>query len=351
MPDEKNQTQQKKQYRRRRRPPKSQQQKEGQPSPDQQSNQTNRDIATSVIVPLYNEEGSLQELSGQLKDVLGRMGMPYEIIFVDDGSTDGSFKVLRELHRNNKRVKVIRLRKNFGKSAALALGFQQAKGEIVITLDADLQDDPAEIPNLVRELKKGYDVISGWKKRRRDPITKTVPSKLFNYTVRLITGIKIHDFNCGLKAYRKDVVKTIRVYGELHRFIPVLAHWQGFKIGELIVLHRKRKYGRTKFGITRYLKGFLDFITVLFTTRFAARPLHLFGTIGIISFLTGFCIDAYLTIQWLLGNITLSNRPLLLAGFLLIIVGVQFFAIGLLGEMISRERNMEDEYSIREILE
>ncbi len=350
MTEEKKETPQKKQQRRRRRPqPKRSQQQEGK-SPVNQKSDTKR-VAVSVVIPLFNEEGSLPVLADELKSVLGSMGMPYEIIYVDDGSTDDSFKILRDLHKKNKRIKVIRLRKNFGKSTALALGFQQATGDIVVTLDADLQDDPAEIPNLVKELKKGYDVVSGWKKRRRDPITKTIPSKLFNYTVRLITGIKIHDFNCGLKAYRQNVIKTIKIYGELHRFIPVLAHWQGFGIGELIVQHRKRKFGKTKFGITRFMKGFLDFITVIFTTRFAARPLHLFGTIGLVSFFTGFIIDAYLTIQWFLGNIALSNRPLLLAGFLLIIVGVQFFAIGLLGEMISRGQNRENEYSIRDILE
>ena len=350
MTEEKKETPQKKQQHRRRRPqPKRSQQQEGK-SPVNQKSDTKR-VAVSVVIPLFNEEGSLPVLADELKSVLGSMGMPYEIIYVDDGSTDDSFKILRDLHKKNKRIKVIRLRKNFGKSTALALGFQQASGDIAVTLDADLQDDPAEIPNLVKELKKGYDVVSGWKKRRRDPITKTIPSKLFNYTVRLITGIKIHDFNCGLKAYRQNVIKTIKIYGELHRFIPVLAHWQGFGIGELIVQHRKRKFGKTKFGITRFMKGFLDFITVIFTTRFAARPLHLFGTIGLVSFFTGFIIDAYLTIQWFLGNIALSNRPLLLAGFLLIIVGVQFFAIGLLGEMISRGQNRENEYSIRDILE
>ncbi len=350
MPEEKKQTQQQKQYRRRRRQPKSQQQqKDTQPANSRQPN--TKKVAISVVIPVYNEETSLPELAEELRSILGGMGMPYQIIFIDDGSTDGSFKVLRELHRINKRIKVIRLRTNFGKSAALSLGFQYAEGDIVITLDADLQDDPAEIPNLVRELKKGYDVVSGWKKRRRDPITKTIPSRLFNYTVRLFTGIKIHDFNCGLKAYRKEVVKKIRVYGELHRFIPVLAHWQGFSIGEKIVQHRKRKYGKTKFGITRFLKGFLDFITVIFTTRYATRPLHLFGSIGLVCFFTGFFIDAYLTIQWFLGNITLSNRPLLLAGFLLIIVGVQFLAIGLLGEMISRGQHGDEEYSIRDILD
>lgn len=350
MPEEKKQAKPTKQYRRKRRPAKSQQQqKEAQPAGSRQTNTKN--VAISVVVPLYNEETSLPELAEEMKSVLGGMGMPYEIIFVDDGSTDDSFKVLRNLHRNNKRIKIIRLRKNFGKSAALSLGFNHAAGDMVITLDADLQDDPAGIPDLVRELKKGYDVVSGWKKRRRDPITKTIPSRLFNFTVRLFTGIKIHDFNCGLKAYRKDVIKEIRVYGELHRFIPVLAHWQGFSIGEKIVQHRKRKYGKTKFGITRFMKGFLDFITVMFTTRFATRPLHLFGSIGLVCFFTGFFIDAYLTVQWFLGNIALSNRPLLLAGFLLIIVGVQFFAIGLLGEMISRGQYAEDDYAIRDILD
>ncbi len=348
MAEQQKETQPAKQYRRRRRQPKEKQRETQTAGPNQPGTKS---IATSVIVPLYNEEGSIPELADELKNVLGSMGAPYEIIFVDDGSTDGSYKLLRDLHRSNKRIKVIRLRKNYGKSAALSLGFQKATGDIVITLDADLQDDPAEIPALVKELKKGFDVVSGWKKRRRDPISKKIPSRLFNFTVRLFTGIKIHDFNCGLKAYRNEVIKKIKVYGELHRFIPVLAHWQGFSIGEKVVQHRRRKYGKTKFGVTRFLKGFLDFVTVIFTTRYAARPLHLFGAIGLVCFFTGFFIDAYLTIQWFLGNITLSNRPLLLAGFLLIIVGVQFFAIGLLGEMISRSQQVDDEYSIRDILD
>lgn len=348
MAEEKNQAQQKRPFRRRRRQSRGQQTETQSPAAQHADS---RHIGISVVIPLYNEEGSIRELVSELKAVLGGMGMPYEIIFIDDGSRDGSFKVLQDLHRNNKRIKVVRLRKNFGKSTALAVGFQYAQGDIVVTLDADLQDDPHEIPSLVKELKKGYDVVSGWKKKRRDPITKTIPSRFFNFTVRLFTGIKIHDFNCGLKAYRKEVVKKLKVYGEQHRFIPVLAHWQGFSIGEKIVNHRKRKYGKTKFGVARFMKGFLDFITVMFTTRYAARPLHLFGTIGLVCFMTGFVIDAYLTIQWFLGRITLSNRPLLLAGFLLIIVGVQFFAIGLLGEMISRGQNMEEEYSIREILD
>jgi glycosyltransferase involved in cell wall biosynthesis len=350
MADEKKDSPQRGTNKRRRRPPRSQQKPDDRKSAAVKDDSGQR-VGISVLIPVFNEEGSLHELADELKSVLGSMGMPYEIVFVDDGSTDGSFQALRDLHRNNRRIKVIRLRTNFGKSAALAIGFQRVRGDVVVTLDADLQDDPSEIPALVRELRKGFDVVSGWKKRRHDPLTKTIPSRLFNFTVRLFTGIKIHDFNCGLKAYRKDVVKRIKVYGELHRFIPVLAHWQGFSISEKPVQHRRRRFGSTKFGTTRFMKGFLDFITVMFTTRYAARPLHLFGTIGLASFMTGFAIDAYLTIQWFLGNIALSNRPLLLAGFLLIIVGVQFFAIGLLGEMISRAHPIEEEYSIRDILE
>jgi glycosyltransferase involved in cell wall biosynthesis len=348
MTEEKGDTKQKKQFRRRRRPAKSFQEKEGTQRPQPQSDQ--KIPAISVIIPLYNEEDSLPELTEELKSVLGGMGVPYEIIYIDDGSTDRSFSVLKDLYHTNRRIRVIRFRRNFGKSAALATGFQHARGTYIITLDADLQDNPQEIPNLIKEIKKGFDVISGWKKKRRDPITKTIPSKLFNYVVRIVTGIGIHDFNCGLKAYRSEVVKSIKVYGELHRFIPVLAHWQGYRIGEMIVEHRKRKFGKTKFGITRFFKGFLDFITVLFTTRYAARPLHLFGMVGLIAFITGFLIDAYLTVRWFLGHITLSNRPLLLAGFLLIIIGVQFIAIGLLGEMITRSQTLEDDYSIRETL-
>jgi glycosyltransferase involved in cell wall biosynthesis len=347
MADEKKENQNQGRYRRRRRPPRRQQgtEQKGQPP----SGEDTRKTALSVIIPLFNEEASIPELIDELRTVLGGMGMPYEIIFIDDGSTDGSYVALRNLHRNNRRIKVIQLRTNFGKSAALALGFQYAEGDMIVTMDADLQDDPGEIPGLVKELKKGYDVVSGWKKKRRDPITKTIPSRLFNFVVRFITGIKIHDFNCGLKAYRSEVVKNIKVYGELHRFIPVLASWQGFSITEKIVNHRPRRHGKTKFGVTRFFKGFLDFLTVMFTTRYGARPLHLFGTFGLLSFLLGFAIDAYLTIQWFLGRISLSNRPLLLAGFLLIIIGIQFIAIGLLGEMIIRTQNLESDYPVKEI--
>ncbi len=281
---------------------------------------------------------------------MSRMRKPYEIIFVDDGSTDGSFRVLRELHERHPEVRVIRFRRNFGKSAALSVGFHEAKGEYVVTLDADLQDDPEEIPGLLETLDDQYDLISGWKKKRFDPVSKTIPSRFFNFVTRKMTGIPIHDFNCGLKAYRGDVVRELNVYGELHRYIPVLAHWAGFRVGEKVVQHHPRKYGQTKFGTSRFLKGFLDLLTVLFTTRYIRRPLHLFGVWGIISFIVGAALDIYLSVEWVLGKTSLSNRPLFLLGFLFIIIGIQFVSIGLLGEMINRQQQDEQGYSIREVL-
>ncbi|MBI3365137.1 MAG: glycosyltransferase family 2 protein [Ignavibacteriae bacterium] len=302
-----------------------------------------------MVIPLYNEEQSLRELYDRIRNAVGRMGR-YEIIFIDDGSTDGSMRVLHELRNRDRRVKIIRFRRNYGKSAALSVGFQQAEGSFVITMDADLQDDPSEIPSLINELKKGFDLVSGWKKKRRDPITKTIPSRFFNFVTSLLTGIRIHDFNCGLKGYRKEVVKEVRLYGELHRYIPVLAHWQGFKIGEIVVQHHPRKYGKTKFGIGRFWKGFLDLLTVLFTTRYMQRPLHLFGFWGQAFILAGFGIDLYLAVLKFTEGMSLSNRPLFIGGILLIIVGVQFVSVGLLGEMITKTRQVgEKEYSIREI--
>jgi glycosyltransferase involved in cell wall biosynthesis len=304
----------------------------------------------SVIIPLYNEDESLKELHQQLRSVLGRMNIRYELLFVDDGSTDRSFHVLRDLKRNDRHVKIIRFRRNYGKSAALSVGFEKAQGNIVITMDADLQDDPAEIPALKKRLEDGYDLVSGWKKKRRDPLSKTIPSRLFNSVTALLTGIKIHDFNCGLKAYRREVVKSVKVYGELHRFVPVLAHWEGFRVGEMVVQHRARKYGTTKFGIGRFWRGFLDLLTSLFTTRYLRRPLHLFGFWGTLSVISGFLIDGWLTVEWSLGTTALSNRPLFLGGILLIIVGIQIISIGLLGEMITRTRSTEQEYAIRDFI-
>lgn len=305
----------------------------------------------SLVVPVYNEEGSLRELYENIRNGLGRMHR-YEIIFVDDGSTDGSARVLGEIRdRDRQRVKIIRFRRNYGKSAALSVGFAEAAGEIVVTMDSDLQDDPAEIPGLINEIRKGFDLVSGWKKKRRDPITKTIPSRFFNFVTSVMTGIRMHDFNCGLKAYRNEVIKEIKVYGELHRYLPVLAHWMGFKITEIPVTHHRRKYGRTKFGIGRFWKGFLDLLTVLFTTRYLRRPLHLFGFWGMAFLLSGFVIDAYLGYLKFTEGQPLSNRPLFLGGILLIVVGVQFISIGLLGEMIIKTSGENPEnYSIRETL-
>jgi glycosyltransferase involved in cell wall biosynthesis len=329
------------------RQPRQQHQRAQQPSPQQQQ-QGWADI--SVVIPLYNEEDSLKELNSQLRSVLGRMNIRYEILYIDDGSTDRSFQVLRDLKRNDRHIKVVRFRRNFGKSAALAVGFDKAQGNIVITMDADLQDDPQEIPSMKRRIEEGYDLISGWKKVRHDPITKTIPSKFFNGVTALLTGVKLHDMNCGLKAYRKDVIKTVKVYGELHRYIPVLAHWEGFKIGEMVVQHRARKYGKTKFGLGRFWKGFLDLLTAIFTTRFLRRPLHLFGPIGILSMLAGGVIDAWLIFERFYFSKWLSDRPLFLAGTFMIMIGVQFISLGLLGEMISKTRTSAEEYSIREFL-
>ncbi len=304
----------------------------------------------SIVIPLYNEEESLRELTQKLVSVLTGMRTSYEIIFVDDGSTDGSFQVLKELHEENRAIKVIRFRRNFGKSAALSVGFREARGKFVVTMDADLQDDPEEIPGLLQALDDRYDLISGWKKKRHDPVTKTVPSRFFNFVTRVMTGIPIHDFNCGLKAYRGEVVKELNVYGELHRYIPVLAHYAGYRVGEKVVQHHPRKYGHTKFGISRFFRGFLDLLTVLFTTRYIRRPLHLFGVWGMVSFLIGAAIDIYLSIEWALGTTSLSNRPLFLVGFLFIIIGIQFVSIGLLGEMITRQQRSDEGYSIRDVL-
>jgi glycosyltransferase involved in cell wall biosynthesis len=324
------------------------QQQQGQRRQEQRPPQQQGRLDLSIVIPLFNEEASLKELHQQLRSALQRMNTRYELLFVDDGSTDRSFQVLRDLKRADHRIKIIRFRRNYGKSAALSVGFEKAQGDVVITMDADLQDDPNEIPSLVKRINDGFDLVSGWKRVRKDPITKTVPSRFFNFVTRILTGIKIHDFNCGLKAYKKDVVKTVKVYGELHRYLPVLAHWEGFKVGELVVQHRERKYGKTKFGAGRFWKGFLDLLTVLFTTRYFRRPLHLFGMWGMLAALAGIIIDGWLVVEWFMGTTALGNRPLFLGGILLIIVGIQFISIGLLGEMISKTRQAEESYSIKD---
>jgi glycosyltransferase involved in cell wall biosynthesis len=299
-----------------------------------------------------NEAGSLHELGDRLNSTLRKMaGDRYEVIFVDDGSTDNSYEILREMHRNNPHFSAIRFRTNYGKSAALAVAFERARGEWVFTMDADLQDDPAELPAILAKLQSGYDLVSGWKKIRHDPWHKTLPSKVFNSVVRLVTGLHIHDFNCGLKGYHRDVLPQLSVYGEMHRYLPAQAHWQGFRVTELPVQHHPRKYGVSKFGMSRFAKGFLDLLTLLLTTKYARRPLHIFGAVGIVVAAIGFFIDLWLSIEWFLGKTALTNRPLSLLGVLLIIVGVQLISIGLLGEMIVKNSLDNAQYSIREVLE
>lgn len=302
----------------------------------------------SIVVPLLNEEDSIKPLYQEIRNVTRTITPDYELIFVDDGSTDKSLERIKEVERNDKKVKHISFRKNFGKSAALQAGFKYATGDAVITMDADLQDDPAEIPNLLQKLDEGFDLVSGWKKVRHDPFIKKYSSRFFNRTTRLFSKIKIHDFNCGLKAYKKDVIKNLKIYGELHRYIPVLAGWQGFKITEVVVKHHARKYGKTKFGISRFFKGPLDLMTVIFTTRYIKRPMHLFGTLGFVFFLVGILINIYLTYEKLFVGRGLSNRPILFLGILLVIVGAQFFAVGLLGEIIVHNNRDDDEHHIKE---
>lgn len=307
-------------------------------------------VRISVVIPLFNEEDSLKELSNKLSIHLkDNAGEDWEVIFVDDGSTDRSFQIIKELNKKDRRFRAVRFRKNYGKAAALSVGFSKAKGNVVITMDADLQDDPAEIKNLINKLKEGYDLVSGWKKKRYDPISKTLPSKIFNKMVSIATGIKLHDFNCGLKAYRKEVAKSLNLYGEMHRFTPALAHHDGFSITEIVVQHHPRKFGRSKFGPYRMVKGFLDLITVTFLIRFMKKPMHFFGVLGILFILVGFGVDLYLTIEWLLNETYLTNRPLLFLGVALIIVGVQSVSMGLIGEMMVKN-NEKKTYSIREYL-
>ena len=287
----------------------------------------------SIIIPFLNEEGSVEELHRQLTDVLKKSGKNYEIIFIDDGSRDKSNDIVQRLKQQDKAVRLITFRRNQGKSAALAIGFHEAQGEYVVTMDADLQDDPAEIPNLINKLEQGYDLVSGWKQIRHDPLSKRIPSKIFNGMTGLLSGIPLHDFNCGLKIYRRETAAELPVYGERHRFLPVLAHMHGFKVSEIPVQHHPRRHGKTKFGMYRFIAGFFDLITLLFRKQFLTKPLHLFGSLGMLSLVVGFGILLYLSIGWLQG-IWIGNRPLLLIGILGVIAGVQLFTLGLLAEMI-----------------
>jgi len=308
----------------------------------------------SVVVPVHDEDRSVELLYDELRAALEPVDRPWEAVFVDDGSTDGSFAALTRLNAGQPNVRVVRLRRNFGKAAALAAGFRHATGDVVVTIDADLQDDPAEIPRLLAKLDEGFDLVSGWKAQRRDPWSRRVVSKIFNGVVGRTSGLRLHDMNCGLKAYRADVVRSLRIYGELHRFLPVLAHDRGFRVAELAVNHRPREHGRSRYGAERYARGFLDFLTVSFMGRYRHRPIHLFGGLGLALSGLGTALLAYLTVLKVAGQ-AIGHRPLLTLGVLLMVVGLQFFSLGLLSELITSHHEERtgsaDELHVDEILE
>ncbi|GAB3526457.1 glycosyltransferase family 2 protein [Pontibacter brevis] len=310
----------------------------------------------SVVVPLFNEEESLPELVRWIKRVMHAHEFSYEVILVDDGSTDRSWEVICSLGDEDNTVKGISFNRNYGKSAALNEGFKRCSGEVVITMDADLQDSPEEIPALYDMIKnQRYDLVSGWKKKRYDPVSKTIPTKLFNAATRKLSGIQLHDFNCGLKAYRQLVIKSIEVHGEMHRYIPVIAKWNGFtRIGEKVVQHQERKYGTTKFGLERFVYGFLDLLSITFVSRFKKRPMHFFGTMGTLMFVVGLGITIWLIAQKMLGIYfggrvrDIVDQPLFFLALVAVVLGVQLFLAGFLAEMISMGTNKRNEYLIRD---
>jgi len=308
----------------------------------------NSGVDISVVIPILNEGESILQLYEQLKESLDKIGKSYEVIFIDDGSTDNSFLVLEQLNKINAKIKAIQLRKNYGKSTALTVGFKEAKGAIVFTIDGDLQDDPKELPRFLEKINEGYDLVSGCKVNRKDSLSKVLSSKVFNFFTSLMSNVKIHDFNCGLKCYKKEAIEGIKIYGELYRYIPVLVANKGFKIGEIKVEHHPRKFGRSRFGIERFSHGFFDLLTVLFITKYTKKPLHFFGTCGFIISGTGFLICLHLSMLWLTGHRPIGNRPLLLLGVLLLIWGAQFISIGLVGELVTSSfHNDEDSYLIK----
>ncbi|MCC6476018.1 glycosyltransferase family 2 protein [bacterium] len=305
-----------------------------------------KNLDISVVIALYDEVESLAELHRQLTETLSEMRVSYELLFIDDGSRDGSDRLLINLAQRDSHVQLLSFRRNHGKSAALSVGFREAQGDIVITMDADLQDNPAEIPALVSKLNEGWDLVSGWKKKRHDPLGKTIPSRFFNAVTSRVSGLKLHDFNCGLKAYRKSVVKDLFVYGELHRFLPVLAHKMGYRCTEIPVVHRARQFGVSKFGVRRFLNGFLDLLTVVYLSGFNRAPLHFFGTIGLLAGVAGLGVNGYLVVRKFMGE-SLSNRPLLFLGVLLMVIGVQFFSFGLIGEMLTNHHERNRDYPLK----
>ena len=308
----------------------------------------------TTVIPVFNESESLEPLHAELSEIAAANGYDLDIVFVDDGSTDGSWDVIRKLAEKDSHVRGIRFRRNFGKAAALSAGFQAAQGEIIMTLDADLQDDPREIPRFLAELDKNLDVVSGWKKVRHDPWHKVLPSRVFNWMVSRLTGVRLHDHNCGMKCYRVEVVREVRLYGELHRFVPVLAHARGFRVGELVINHRARKFGQSKYGFKRFFKGFLDLLTVKFLTGFGHRPSHALGTIGLCSFGLGLVGLIYLAIYWVVHEVQgidpeLHNRPALLYSLAALLLGGQLLSIGFLAEMITAFSNRDaNSYAIVE---
>ena len=309
-------------------------------------------LDVSVLVPVLNEAESVDELVSRVSAVLESLGKSFEIVFIDDGSQDDTADRVRKQNARDPRIRLVRFRRNFGKAAAISAGVEHSSGAIVVTMDGDLQDVPEEIPNFFEKLDgENLDLVSGWKRDRQDPPSKRYPSKLFNWVTRKLAQVDLHDFNCGFKAYRREALEQVAIYGELHRYIPVLASRRGFRIGEIKVQHQKRQHGRSKYGWDRFYKGLLDLITVLFITKYTRRPLHLFGMIGLGFFGLGFVINAYLAMIWLLFDASLSNRPLLLLGVLLMVLGFQTLTTGLLGEMITHKNfRRRDSYSIRELI-
>jgi glycosyltransferase involved in cell wall biosynthesis len=287
----------------------------------------------SIVIPGLNEAESLPELEKGIREALAGKET-YELIFVDDGSTDDSWKVMNDLRRQNPCVRAVRLRKNFGKAMGLSAGFSRVRGDVVIMMDADLQDDPAELPKFIEKIDAGFDVVVGWKVKRLDPANRLVLTRIFNATVRWVTGVKLHDMNCGFKAYRREVIRTIPVYGDLFRFIPALAAWEGFRVTEIPITHHARKHGESRYGLERILRGFFDLLSISFLTKYSRRPMHLFGLIGLLMGTAGFLIDAYLTVLWFLGH-KIGDRPLLLFGSILIVLGIQFFSMGFIVEFMT----------------
>ncbi|MCE9530080.1 MAG: glycosyltransferase family 2 protein [Planctomycetes bacterium] len=313
----------------------------------------------SIVIPVFNERDSLAVLHQEIMTSATANGLDVEVIFVDDGSRDGSWEVIREIASKDSRIRAIRFRTNFGKAAALSAGFKIVRGPICMTMDADLQDDPHEIPRFIKSIDGGLDVVSGWKKQRNDPIYKVLPSRVFNRLVGRLTGVKLHDHNCGMKCYRREVLQEVRLYGELHRFIPVLAAARGFRVGELIINHRRRKFGKSKYGFRRYMRGFLDLLTVKFITRFSQRPQHFLGSVGMFSFAMGMLGLFYLAITWVIRAVDptssfepLHNRPLMIYSLGGVLLGAQLFSMGILAELLTayQSRN-EDGYSISEQIE